>query len=319
MICHYCRSVNADDDHRCRRCGRRAISDAVEAPPEHARRAIQAVGANALAAAQATLEMERPAALKPQKTTEAPAPQPKIHDSQPPLFSDELTAAKVIPFERAQKRDAASQKAAAKVPEPVALPETAELYASRPAKGGAPAKGKTAANAQSTLDFLPPVSHQAKLLKTTVEATIRCDCTAATPVHRSTAAALDAGFIVGGFSLFLVIVRVFGGPLPWNRMTIPAFAGAFALIALFYGLIWVLADTETPGMRWTDLKLVTFNGFPLERKARALRMLGCFLSFCSGMIGILWALVDEEGLTWHDHMSKTFPTLRDTGSHLVRE
>jgi hypothetical protein len=25
-------------------------------------------------------------------------------------------------------------------------------------------------------------------------------------------------------------------------------------------------------------------------------------------LGMLWALVDEEALTWHDHMSKTFPT-----------
>ena len=319
MICHYCRSVNADDDHRCRRCGRRAIAEAVEAPPEHARRAIQAVGANALAAAQATLEMERPAALKPAKTAESPAVPAKNNNPQPPLFSEELAAANVIPFERAQKREAASAKSPSKVPEPVELPETAELYAPRPAKSRAPAKGKTDVNPQSTLDFLPPVSHQAKLLKTTVEATIRCDCTAASPVHRSTAAALDAGFILGGFSVFLAIVRIFSGPLPWNKLTVSAFAGALALIAVFYGLIWVLADTETPGMRWTDLKLVTFNGFPLERKTRALRMLGCFLSFCSGMIGILWALVDEEGLTWHDHMSKTFPTLRDTGSHLVRE
>jgi hypothetical protein len=23
----------------------------------------------------------------------------------------------------------------------------------------------------------------------------------------------------------------------------------------------------------------------------------------------VWALVDEESLTWHDHISKTFPTL----------
>jgi len=23
---------------------------------------------------------------------------------------------------------------------------------------------------------------------------------------------------------------------------------------------------------------------------------------------LVWALVDEENLTWHDHISKTFPT-----------
>jgi hypothetical protein len=24
---------------------------------------------------------------------------------------------------------------------------------------------------------------------------------------------------------------------------------------------------------------------------------------------LVWALVDEESLTWHDHISKTFPTI----------
>jgi hypothetical protein len=25
--------------------------------------------------------------------------------------------------------------------------------------------------------------------------------------------------------------------------------------------------------------------------------------------GLIWALVDEDSLTWHDHISGTFPTL----------
>ncbi len=33
-----------------------------------------------------------------------------------------------------------------------------------------------------------------------------------------------------------------------------------------------------------------------------------FLSLMAGGIGLLWGLVDEETLTWHDHISKTFPT-----------
>ena len=30
----------------------------------------------------------------------------------------------------------------------------------------------------------------------------------------------------------------------------------------------------------------------------------------SAGLGLLWSLADEESLTWHDHMSKTFPTIR---------
>jgi hypothetical protein len=28
----------------------------------------------------------------------------------------------------------------------------------------------------------------------------------------------------------------------------------------------------------------------------------------AGGLGIVWILVDEEQLAWHDHISKTFPT-----------
>ena len=255
------------------------MGSAVEAPPEHAKRALQAVGANALAAA--TAEMRRP---------------------QPALFIEE-PAQKKIPFDRASLRD---------------LPETAEMFPPRAVKTRNAGKSPVE-SAQTKLDFLPPTPQTTRMLKTTVEATIYCDAPVASPMHRATAASLDAAIISAACVMFYAIFRFFGGAIVWNKQTIPVIAGAFILIALLYGFCWLLADTETAGMQWTDLKILGFNGFPPERKTRALRMAGCFLSFCSGLIGILWALVDEEGLTWHDHMSKTFPTLRDTGSHLIRQ
>jgi len=60
-------------------------------------------------------------------------------------------------------------------------------------------------------------------------------------------------------------------------------------------------------MRWTRLRLTTFDGFTPEPRHRLLRMLGSCLSVCS-VVGLLWSLVDEEGLAWQDHISGTFPT-----------
>ena len=294
MTCHYCRSVNADEDHRCRRCGRRLAGLAVEAPPEYAERALQNIGANALAAAAATAEISRPETVRPGNIT------------QSSLFVQD----NVIPFSRTPKPEPTHQKE---------LPETAELFPPRNAAKTHPTTRKTATDsAQSTLDFLPPKPHTARLLKTTVEAAIRCDVLPASPMHRAGAATIDAGLIASSCLLFLAICRVFGGSIPLTKQTLLIFGGLCILIGVFYGFIWMLADRETLGMYWADLRIVSFSGFPPDRKTRALRMMGCFLSFCSGMIGIFWALLDEEGLTWHDHMSKTFPTLRDTGSRLVR-
>ncbi len=286
MTCHYCRSVNADEDHRCRRCGRRLTGQAVEAPPEFAERALKNMGANALAAAAATAEMPRP------------------NITQSSLFVED----NIIPIRTAPKPPAA------------ALPDTAELFPPRPVAKPRPAQRKFAVeSAQSTLDFLPPKPHTARLLKTTVEAAIRCDVQPAGPMHRAGAAAIDAAFIGASCLLFFAICRIFGGSIALTKQTVLIFAGLCVMIGLLYGFVWMLADRETLGLRWADLRIVSFSGFPPDRKTRALRMMGCFLSFCSGMIGIFWALLDEEGLTWHDHMSKTFPTLRDTGSHVIRD
>ena len=43
-----------------------------------------------------------------------------------------------------------------------------------------------------------------------------------------------------------------------------------------------------------------------------------FSSVFSG-IGLLWALADEESLTWQDHMSNTFPTFRTQETNFVRK
>ena len=40
---------------------------------------------------------------------------------------------------------------------------------------------------------------------------------------------------------------------------------------MFYGLIWAIAGRETAGMWCTDLQLITFDGFPLDARSRALR------------------------------------------------
>ena len=41
---------------------------------------------------------------------------------------------------------------------------------------------------------------------------------------------------------------------------------------------------------------------------RLFRVGAAGLSVLAAGLGILWALVDEESLTWHDHISKTYPT-----------
>ena len=49
------------------------------------------------------------------------------------------------------------------------------------------------------------------------------------------------------------------------------FGAMFLMIGFTYGLLFAWAGTETPGMRWTQLRLTTFDGFPPDRRQRLVR------------------------------------------------
>jgi uncharacterized RDD family membrane protein YckC len=161
---------------------------------------------------------------------------------------------------------------------------------------------------QGKLEFLEAAPNKPRTLGTTVEARIYCDAKVATPLHRAVAAALDWAMVLIAYGCFLTAFRLLGGQIVLNKTNLMVFAGALLLIAFTYSFLTIIAGTETPGMRWTQLRLTTFDGLPLDPRHRLLRMLGSCLSVGTA-VGLLWSLVDEEGLAWQDHISGTFPTL----------
>jgi len=137
---------------------------------------------------------------------------------------------------------------------------------------------------------------------------IYCDAPVAIPAHRAMAAALDASIIVMALAVFGIVFHLAGGIFLLNARTAPMFMGAAAGVVIFYRLLWCLANGDTAGQKWTRLRLVNFDGQTPTRAQRFYRTASGFLSLMAGGIGLLWGLVDEETLTWHDHISKTFPT-----------
>jgi uncharacterized RDD family membrane protein YckC len=287
------------------------LGSAVSAPPGYQ---TQAIGATALAAS--AIEAKDPQGSPTVKVAER-----LQRSTQSTLFPDEAPP-RVIPFD-AQQREALLKSARGeKRSQDSVLRETAEMPVSRPTAAKPASRRQPIGDPrgeQSTLDFLPNAAPAARKLKTTVEAVIYCDATVAPPMHRAMAVLLDGSLVFLGLGCFLLVFQLFGGPFPWTRQNIAICAAVVALIEMLYGFIWALSGRETAGMRWAGLRVINFNGFPPDGKSRALRLVGCWLSYCSGMIGIFWALVDEESLTWHDHMSKTFPTARETHTTFVRE
>ena len=145
--------------------------------------------------------------------------------------------------------------------------------------------------------------------------------TRAAGMHNPDAVAtmLDIAMILLGGGLFLAFFQIFGGGVRIDKFDTTMFALALLLIAMFYGLTFALSGRETAGQSWTNLRLINFDGFPPDGSSRALRFLGTWLSLGACGVGLLWALLDEEYLTWHDHMSKTFLTIREADSSFFRE
>ena len=83
-----------------------------------------------------------------------------------------------------------------------------------------------------------------------------------------------------------------------------AVAGMF-LYVLYQGLFFSLAHA-TPGMRCTRIALCTFDDENPTRGATQRRLGAVLLSVIPFGLGFVWAMLDEDRLTWHDRLSKIY-------------
>jgi uncharacterized RDD family membrane protein YckC len=223
----------------------------------------------------------------------APVPAPGVY--QPWLFRDPSHCPKVVPIPTLTPR-----------PQPGGRKHRVQNTA-RPQEARANATARRPADSQQSLDFHAGAIGE-PLLGTEVEAVIYCDAPVALPIHRLMAVAGDASMIAIALGLFLAIFYLSGGRLVFTKPSLLLFGGVIAAVVFLYRVLWCLGGGDTPGMRFAGLRLVDFDGRPPEREQRTIRLAASMLSIISAGLGLVWALVDEESLTWHDHISKTFPT-----------
>jgi len=283
MNCTYCGTRNSEGDHRCRRCGRRLhLPTAQPVPVPYP--ATKSSAAPALAEGETAPRESARAALP-----ELPPRQRGLFPSQVLQFEDYSVPRK--PPARPQRRPSKPRK------------QPARSAATR-RRERLEAAGQQAFDLQPARPVAPPES------KTGVTPARCCQHPVAHPVHRLIAATLDFSLIVTGLGLFLAILRVVGGAAALNVLSIPIIVAVAGGILVFYRALWWLAGRDSPGMIWSRLRLLDFDGRVPSRKQRAHRFAGTFLSVAAGGLGLIWAIGDEEKLGWNDHISRTFPTPR---------
>ena len=217
MECRYCQAANADDDHRCRRCGRRLRMGPVYTGSSAAAPVLQyELRRFAICSAGACVRFCR---AGPESQADAPLAEPSAPRRpityQPSLFtSRELPL--VVRFDTIAPSGRPVQPAPRK-PQPSAPRQ----------------RRRKVIPGQQALEFTHQFAQSARSSKP-ADGVIYCDAPVAIPAHRAMAAALDASIIVMALAVFGIVFHLAGGAFVLNAKTAPMFLGAAAGVVIFY-------------------------------------------------------------------------------------
>jgi len=130
---------------------------------------------------------------------------------------------------------------------------------------------------------------------------------------RLMAVVVDGALITGAFLAASMVAASNAQELPALREIEVGSALALAGIALLYQAIFFTLARATPGMKYAHLSLRTFEDRIPTLEQRCTRLGSLVLSVLPVGLGVMWAVFDEEHLSWHDRLSRTY-VLKDSWS-----
>lgn len=130
----------------------------------------------------------------------------------------------------------------------------------------------------------------------------------AAPVSsRLMAVTVDGCCIVSAFLAAVAVAACASPVLPEGLPAAIAAAGTLFTFGLLYSMLFFTLNDATPGMRYARIGLCTFSDNNPTRSSMRRR---CFAILLAGMplgLGLVWACMDEDGLGWHDRISRMYP------------
>ena len=128
--------------------------------------------------------------------------------------------------------------------------------------------------------------------------------------QRLLAAATDITLVLAaGVAFTAAAVRIVGPGAARALPPIPAGVAAAVILALFWFLYQALFFTlagYTPGMQFARIGLCTFADENPSRAAMRRRLLAQAVAICPLGLGVLWVLLDDDRLGWHDRISRMY-------------
>jgi uncharacterized RDD family membrane protein YckC len=129
---------------------------------------------------------------------------------------------------------------------------------------------------------------------------------------RLMAGVVDGCIVLAAFLAFVAAFAFTCGKLSGGHVQINLQIAAIgsvsvlAILGLFYQVLFFTFAEATPGMRYARIGLCTFSDENPTRSAMRRRIFAAVLAACPIGIGFLWAWLDDDGLGWHDRISRMY-------------
>lgn len=137
---------------------------------------------------------------------------------------------------------------------------------------------------------------------------VELPCPAVRTATRLGTALIDTIVVLAGMAMLVAVAnRFMADGLPPAKFLIAGGLAVAVLLWASYQYLFLVYGGRTLGMRLMRVGLRTFKGRGLTLPQRRSRVVALYLSVLSLGMGVLWALVDADGLCWHDRISQTFP------------
>jgi uncharacterized RDD family membrane protein YckC len=130
--------------------------------------------------------------------------------------------------------------------------------------------------------------------------------------HRRRALLADAACLAFAYGGFLALFASLGGQFTLSKLSAAVCVFTFAFVYLQYFGLFTVFGGSTPGMMLCGLQVASSTGDMPSPRQYLLRAAGYMLSAGTCFLGFFWVLWDEEGLTWHDRISRTYLTSVET-------
>ncbi len=124
--------------------------------------------------------------------------------------------------------------------------------------------------------------------------------------NRLMALLVDGALIAGAFLGAALMALAHAGQPPAVKVAECAALAALLLVGLLYQTLFLTLAEATPGMRYAHISLCAFDGRPPTRAQQRGRLAALLLSVLSMGLGFAWVLFDDDRLSWHDRLSRTY-------------